>query len=332
MEKLKVALLGYGGMGHFHATHYQTQPRCELMAICDSAPEAFANDSSEINLGNSGKADLSALPHYLSYEDLVRNEKPDIVDICLPGHLHAEYAIRAMNDGFHVLCEKPMARTVALADEMIATAKRTGRKLMIAQCLRFEPSYRMLREAVLSGKYGKLLSLSLCRNSAAPIGRNGWYRDAKCSGGALLDLHLHDTDTVHYILGVPVAVTTRGITRPSGGIDEMVSFYEYADGALVAGEASWCRPGWSFSTTAVFEKATVEVDGSGVKIAYPESPFELVKPEGENGYWTEIDYFARCVQENLEPEICSPESTRDSIRIALAEEQSALSGGRRIEL
>ena len=81
-----------------------------------------------------------------------------------------------------------------------------------------------------------------------------------------------------------------------------------------------------------FEKATVEVDGSGVKIAYPESPFELVKPEGENGYWTEIDYFARCVQENLEPEICSPESTRDSIRIALAEEQSALNGGRRIEL
>ena len=69
-----------------------------------------------------------------------------------------------------------------------------------------------------------------------------------------------------------------------------------------------------------------------MKIAYPESPFELVKPEGENGYWTEIDYFARCVQENLEPEICSPESTRDSIRIALAEEQSALNGGRRIEL
>ena len=149
-------------MGHFHATHYQTQPRCELMAICDSAPEAFANDSSEINLGNSGKADLSALPHYLSYEDLVRNEKPDIVDICLPGHLHAEYAIRAMNDGFHVLCEKPMARTVALADEMIATAKRTGRKLMIAQCLRFEPSYRMLREAVLSGKYGKLVLSWIC--------------------------------------------------------------------------------------------------------------------------------------------------------------------------
>ena len=84
MEKLKVTLLGYGGMGHFHATQYQTQTRCELIAICDSAPEAFANDSSEINLGSSGKADLSALPHYSSYEELVRNEKPDIIDIC-PG-------------------------------------------------------------------------------------------------------------------------------------------------------------------------------------------------------------------------------------------------------
>ena len=132
-RKLRAALIGFGGMGHFHATQYKEQKNCELVAICDIDPEKFKKLSAEINLGNSGVADLSKVHQYLSYEELLKNETFDYLDICLPCHLHAEYAIRAMKDGKHVLCEKPMARDVRLADRMIAVSGKTRKFLMIAQ-------------------------------------------------------------------------------------------------------------------------------------------------------------------------------------------------------
>ncbi|MBO4633480.1 MAG: Gfo/Idh/MocA family oxidoreductase, partial [Lentisphaeria bacterium] len=70
---------------------------------------------------------------YTSYKELIRHVQFDMLDICLPGHLHEEYAVRAMRDGYHVLCEKPMARTLAQADRMIRVARETDRKLMVAQ-------------------------------------------------------------------------------------------------------------------------------------------------------------------------------------------------------
>ena len=124
-KKLKAALIGFGGMGHFHATQYKKQKNCELVAICDIDKKKFEKLSADINLGNSGDADLSNVRQYLSYEDLIKNEKFDFLDICLPCHLHAEYAIRAMKDGYHVLCEKPMARDVKLADQMIEVSEKT---------------------------------------------------------------------------------------------------------------------------------------------------------------------------------------------------------------
>jgi len=325
-KKLSVALLGFGGMGHFHATQYKTQPHCKLIAICDIDKKKFEQLSASINLGNSGDADLSGIKQYLSYEELIKNEKPDMIDICLPCHLHAEYAIRAMNDGFHVLCEKPMARTVKLADRMIETSKKTGKKLMIAQCLRFEAVYNALKEACTSGKYGKLLRMDLRRNGGtpAPGDKKSWYRDVKCSGGAILDLHLHDTDFVQYTLGTPEAVQTFGVSKVSGGIDDSITNYFFPDGPYVSSEGSWCRSAWACSTVAIFEKATLEVAGNTLKIVRTDKPIEEKKFDDHNGYWNEINYFAECVLANKDPLKCLPESTRESIRIASMEEKSAL--------
>ena len=324
-KKLKTALLGFGGMGHFHATQYKDQPNCSLIAICDIDRKKFEKLSADINLGNSGEADLANVHQYLSYEEMIRNEKPDFIDICLPCHLHAEYAIRAMKDGFHVLSEKPMARTLAQVDEMLGVSKKTGRKLMIAQCLRFESTFNALKDAYDSRKYGKLLRMDLRRCSGPAGNKTSWYRDVKCSGGALLDLHLHDTDFVNYVLGTPDAVQTFGVSRVSGGIDDLMSTYFFKDGPIVNSEASWCRAEWHTSSVMVFEKATLELDGRKVKISRTDKPLEVLDLSSEkNGYWSEIAYFAECVLKNKKPEQCSPESTRESIRIALAEERSAL--------
>ena len=102
-KKLRAALIGFGGMGHFHSSCYPKQKNVELVAICDIDPKKFEQDKAEINLGKSEKTELDSIAKYASYEELTEKADFDMLDICLPCHLHAEYAVRAMKDGYHVL-------------------------------------------------------------------------------------------------------------------------------------------------------------------------------------------------------------------------------------
>ncbi|MBP5300995.1 MAG: Gfo/Idh/MocA family oxidoreductase [Victivallales bacterium] len=326
-KKLKVALIGFGGMGHFHATQYADQKNCELVAIVDHNPMRFKELSSSINLGKSDDMSLKGIRQFATYEDLMGEMRPDVLDICLPGHLHAEYAIRAMKDGLDVLCEKPMARNVSQADRMLRTAKATGRHFMIAQCLRFSPVYNAFRDIYKRKTYGKLLRIHSMRLSGAAYGSEAWYRDAEKSGGALLDLHLHDVDFYNYMFGLPVAVSAVGVTRVSGGIDDVLASFIYSENFYASAEASWLRSGWFCNAVAVYEKATVSIQGDDIVVAKTNQnkagATETRKTiQGKNGYWGEIDYFTGCLQTGREPDQCAPQSTRDSIRICLAEEKS----------
>ena len=326
-KKVRAALIGFGGMGHFHASCYTKQKDVELVAICDIDKEKFAQKKASINIGSSGDTTLGGIVQCTSYEELIANVKFDMLDICLPCHLHAEYAIRAMKDGYHVLCEKPMARNSRQAKEMIQVSRETGKKLMIAQCLRFMPSYCYLKDAIESGEFGSLLRLDMRRNGNLPV--NEWYRDFTKSGGALLDLHLHDTDYINSVLGMPESVHCYGIARQTGGVDDLMTAYTYKDGPIVNSEGSWCKGAWHSSTIAVFQNATVELIGTAEVHVYL---LDQTKPEKvkfckslHNPYFNEIAYFASCVRNGEEITVCPPESTLDSILIAEAEEKSARS-------
>lgn len=320
-KKIKCALIGYGGMGHFHASQYAKQKYVELVAICDTDPEKFKEKEAEINLGKSGKFELD-VKYVNSYEELIASVEFDMLDICLPCPLHAEYAIKAMKDGYHVLCEKPMARNSADAAKMVAVSKKTGKKLMIAQCLRFDNKFRKLKEICDSNIYGKLLRMDMRRNGSLP--RRAWYRDPAQSGGALLDLHLHDIDFIHYLLGTPDKVMSFGIQRTTGGIDDLITNYIFRNGPKVSSEGSWCRGSWYSNTVAVFEKATVEFCKEGLRVSVVDEESQIIKVKATpNPYFNEIAYFAECIVKNKELEMCTPESTRLSIVIAEAEEKSA---------
>ena len=117
--KLRAALIGYGGMGRFHAARYPRQKNVELVAVCDSDPGAFEKDKE--------KNELSGIVRCHSFRELVKNTGFDLLDICLPTHLHAEYAVQAMKAGYHVLCETPMARTLLQADRMIRFIQRRAK-------------------------------------------------------------------------------------------------------------------------------------------------------------------------------------------------------------
>ena len=324
-KKIRCAIIGYGGMGHFHAAQYGKQKYVELVAICDTNPEKFKQKEAQINLGKSGKSKLDKVQYCASYEALTSSVEFDMLDICLPCPLHAEYAIRAMKDGYDVLCEKPMARHSSDAVKMIETARKTGRKLMIAQCLRFANNFRKLKEIHDSGRYGKLLRMDMRRNGGLP--KQAWYRDPAQSGGALLDLHLHDTDFIQYLLGVPDKVMTFGVTRTTGGIDDLMSNYIFADGPKVSSEGSWCRGPWSSGVVAVFEKAPADFCPEGIRICPVDGKEKILKvPSDPNPYFNEIAYFTECIAKKKPVKICPPESTLLSILIAEAEEKSARTG------
>ena len=314
--KLRGALLGYGAMGRIHAACYAKQKNVELTAVCDTDPDVFTQDE--------GKTGLAGVAKYRSFNELMRRGGFDLLDICIPTHLHAEYAVRAMKEGSHVLCETPMARTAAQADRMIRIARETDRKLMTAQCLRFAPNFAKLRKYIESGEFGRLLRLDLRRHSALPAKK--WALDPAKSGSALLELHLQDTDCINWLFGLPVSVRTYGIVRDTGGIDDLLTAYQYKrNGPAVTAEASWCRGKQLCTVTAVFQQATAELtDFDRMTVCRPGQEDEAIRFErNSDPYFNEIAYFAECIVKNRVPEQCMVQSTRDSLRIAAAEERSA---------
>ena len=327
-KKLKAGILGYGGMGHCHASAYANQKDCELVAVADTAPSQLNSDKAELNLGGFELGSGVKLRKYNSFDELVKKEELDFIDICIPTDFHAKFAIKALKLGIPTFSEKPMARTLKQADAMIAAANATGTPLMIGQCLRFWPAYEYLKDAYDSGKFGKLLRLSMQRISALPRGYQMWFREGDRSGGALLDMHIHDTDFVLHMLGMPEAVMTFGCTHHTGAIDDAITNYIYPAGPAVSAETSWSHGPFSMSFIAVFEKATLEAKGAmqELSIYRLDQKTETVKLGEEGGHAREIAYFAKCLKTKKPFSRCEPFSTRETIRLALAEERSARTG------
>ena len=159
---MRVGLVGLGSMGSAHLTNYLEMKKnnegIEVVCICDVDEKKLV--SGEATMGNLDVSksgfDLSQYKHYTCMEEMIKNEDLDFVDLCLPTHLHAPMAIKAMEMGVHVFCEKPMARSSKACNEMIATAKRTGKKLMIGHTLRYWDAYVFAKDYIDREVFGKV--------------------------------------------------------------------------------------------------------------------------------------------------------------------------------
>ncbi|RPJ44589.1 MAG: gfo/Idh/MocA family oxidoreductase, partial [Chloroflexi bacterium] len=241
---LRIGIAGMGGMGWFHASRYAQIQGVELAAIADVRPDRLeAKHAVQINIENkASQPDLSSVQRFADAEQLIAAADVDIIDICLPSYLHAPYTVQALRAGRHVLCEKPMALSLPDADRMIAASKESGRKLMIAQCIRFWPEYQFLKKVVREESFGNLLSLNLYRIGGRPAGWGweDWFMDPARSGGSLYDLHIHDVDFVNSMLGAPEQIHASGRRSSPGSSCEIIhSIYQYANGPQVSIHAGW---------------------------------------------------------------------------------------------
>lgn len=166
MEKLRVGVIGCGSIAqHRHIPEYKANKNVELVAVCDINEDRV----NEV----AAKYQIAA---YTNYEELLSSGVVDAVSVCTPNYLHAPISIAALNSGLHVLCEKPMATSKQEAEEMIAAAKDSGKKLMIGHNQRFVPSHQRARQLIASGEIGKIYSF---RTAFGHGGPEGWSVEGK---------------------------------------------------------------------------------------------------------------------------------------------------------
>lgn len=296
---LRVGLLGAGGISSSHVPAWEEREDTDLVAVCDLRPENLEK--------YPGKK------HYTSLDEMLDDETLDILDICVPTPFHVDSAVKAMDRGIHVICEKPCALDPKDIERAYEAAKRNRVNFMVAQVVRWFPEYDFLKKLSESGKYGKVISGSMERCSAFPDwSAGGWMFDESKSGLVPFDLHIHDLDFLVYAFGAPKNIEYRRDTRPEQ--DVLHTCYDFED-FFVTAKAGWYAGCYPFTAGYVFqfEKAVVEYKGGACKVyennGTSYSPTEATDPITGNvsvpqsdGYKDEINYFTDCVLAGTFPE------------------------------
>jgi predicted dehydrogenase len=307
-----------------------------VAAVCDKRPGQLAAKVIAINLEAGGRPfDIRQCRAYNDFDEMLGKEPLDAVVTALPTDLHAEVAIRAMDRGLHVFSEKPMALTAAQCDAMIAARDRNKVQLQVGQCLRFWPEYRALLKAIRDQPYGRLRSLSLTRvGGYGDWGSEDWFNDHRRSGGAILDLHLHDVDWVFHAMGRPRALTAAGLRGKSGGIDDVTALWKYDD-CTVTLRGSWMDQSFTMAFQSFFENASMEfgvhTDPALRVRRAGRAQDEKVPLVGGSAYANELRHFFECVRGEHPNSVCPAESTRESVRL-VEEERRAIETGAWVEL
>ena len=202
MEKVRLAIVGMGTMSQFHIMAVQNTPSVELYALCDRHEDRVKPIAEKNNVKF----------WYNDYDEMLKNPSIDAVLVVTGNRYHADCAIKALNAGKHVLCEKPIAASAKEAVEMKNAADRNGKILMIAHEFRFSPATSIVKEAVDNGQFGEVYygkSVGHRRNGHP----GGWFANKSiAAGGVMVDCGVHQLDNFMYIKGFPKATSVYAVT------------------------------------------------------------------------------------------------------------------------
>jgi predicted dehydrogenase len=327
---MRLAIAGLGFIGSVHLKALRSVPGVQLAAVITGDEKKLAGDlsRSQGNLpGAEERFDFSGIKKYRKLREALTDPEIDAVDLCVPTDLHELAAVEALRAGKHVLVEKPMALGIAASERMIEEARRAERALMVGHVLRFFPAYRALIGAMKD--LGEPRSATFRRRCAQPTWAE-WQSDPARSGGAVLDLLIHDLDFALHLFGPPKSVSAGG--RDERDID-LVSAQLFYPGFTVDVTGGW-HPGkfpLSMKYRVVGSEASVEFNYN--EYAPRMHRGEIVRDlplESTDGFAAEIAYFADCVRKGSQPERCRPEESADAVRLALLIQESRNQNGERI--
>ena len=307
---IKIGIIGLGFMGRTHVAAYQ-----HLQSALDFKITSVADTDKE---RADQTATLLEAKAYYSPQDLIDQADINTADICLPTYLHYEYATKALSKGFNLFIEKPLCLNSKDAFSLAKLAEEKKVFSQVGQCIRFWTEYEYLKSVIDGDVYGKVKHIKLRRFSPRPnCGGNNWMLDERFSGGAALDLQIHDADFALYLFGQPEKI--KSFANHAGGkYSSIVSELTYKDFTVMT-EGSWDYPlsfPFEMSYIAAFEKATVifsslhglQVCPDDGTVFYPELKKECSAQSdaGGNisdlgGYYNELYYFIDCINKGIKP-------------------------------
>lgn len=306
-------------MGKAHVEAARKFNSAEYVGVVDMNQEAAQNFGHEYNL-----------EVFAELADAIEKTKPQAADICVPTPYHLELIKICAEHGIHVLCEKPISRTAEDAKKIKDISEKGSIRLMIAQVLRFWPEYVCAREKVLSGEFGKIVSID-CKRLSSPPAWNSWMMLPDIGGGAAIDLQIHDMDFVLQLMGAPIKIDSVGRIE-KGAVNAVFNRLIYSNAVPVTIEASYLMP-LSYPFRMYFkidcEEATLEMDfwrskEERLKI-YPKDGNAYV-PEFAHldDYGEEIRYFAEKLLSGENFEAVPLDDSITALKMCLASEKSCM--------
>ncbi len=331
-RELGVCVLGAGDMGRTHLAAWGRADGVRVLGVTDE-DETRARAAAEQHGVARWFTDLG--------EGLAQ-EGVDIVSVCLPSHLHREASTAAMQGGKDVLCEKPIALTVADAQAMIACREATGRKLGIAFCKRHLPQLARLRDWLADGTLGRPVLYRM--SGGVEIRFKRWIMDRHMGGGPVIDLCCHYFDQWRWLFGAePVRVMAMGMSLARGA-EELPGVELQTDTATlcvqyVTGDVGAISLSWGLPRGTSAPGAEQVLGPRGVATVHGFDRLTLVRGGGEEEtlagldadmYGRQAAAFARAVRGDTAPET-GAEDGLTALRVSLAVLES-IETGRAVEL
>lgn len=326
---LGVGVIGLGFMGRTHVGAYQAAARdlgaCELVAVCDSSPDRLTGEP--VAVGNLGTAanepklfDPSKVRGYTDPDEFFADPRLSIVSICTYTDSHVDLAVRALRAGKHVLVEKPVSIDPAQVRRLAEVARSSGRLCMPAMCMRFWPGWDWLHDRITESRrnergtagaaLGNVLSATFQRLGSGPSWGPAFYRDEARSGGALVDLHIHDADFISWCFGAPARVFAAGSAR------HLTALYRFKDGPNhVTAEGAWDlapTAGFRMRFLVNFENASADFDLSRkpALLLHTESGSTEIPLSVLSGYDRQVRHFIETAASGGTPHASLEEAAR----------------------
>lgn len=324
---MNIGILGSGNMGATHARAFAKLPDVHVAAISSrtlAKAEALAKE-----VGARATTDDMAI---------IDDPSVEVISNTLPTPLHPKFTIAALKAGKPVLLEKPFGLIVGDCDEIMAVARQSPAIFMIAHVLRFWPEYVALVDFVKSGALGRPLSAVAARLSVAPTWAS-WFREPELSGGAVLDLSVHDFDALNWVLGQPKSVYARGHEASPNLWNHMLAIVDYGASQGSVEGSQFMPKDYPFTATfkVLCENGVVEYvsRAGGTRVDMPGNTsltvYEVGRSYGleakhEDGYEAQAAYFIDCVRNKRQPMLGTPVQARLAVQLSNAARQSMETG------
>lgn len=321
MADLRVGIAGAGMIAGVHARAYAAQPGVQVVAIADPVSAKVERLATEA--GALALLDIDALLD----ADL------DVLSVCTPSPTHAGVAVRALEAGLHVLCEKPIARSLGDARLIVQASEAAAGICMIGHVSRFEPDHRQAQEIIASGQLGEVQMMSHSITTSLPgWSEAGWFANIDMSGGPLVDLAVHSFDYLSWASGsAPTRVHAVGADTAVGPATYAVAHLRYASGALGLVETSWAHPpshGFKVAVEFIGSEGRLSWDYDAIAGGWlhrRDGASVRFDPLGERGFTLEVSSFVEAVREGAPSPVPAADGL-SALRTSLAALESVQTG------